>query len=133
MRRQRDESPYCFSAIVARVSPSATVYDSPAAGDRLGDGLGDGDATDGGADGGSGGIGVLAGDGLAAGAVTVVDVGAGGFPPTHPQAMIRTVPTTSAWTSQRGFRTERIQIIVTQPYGLVWVGATVFGINDAGS
>src|SRR3954447_18820234 len=86
--------------MVASVSPSAITYESPAAaGDGLGDGLGDGD--------GGGGlvVGLLsAGDGLAGGWISPVAVGVGGLPPTQPQAMLRTVPTIRAWTSQRGLR-----------------------------
>ena len=75
--------------MVASVSPSATVYDSPAAGDGLGDGLGEGE-------GGDGTVGLLAGDGLATGGVAPAGVGVGGAPPTQPQAVTSTVPTISA-------------------------------------
>src|SRR5688572_17261371 len=105
--------------MVASVSPSATVYDSPAAsGDGLGDGLGEGDA-------GGGSAGLLSraglGDGAGAGA------GVGGLPPTQPQAITSTVPTIIAWTSQRARGMESLVIIVMQPYGLSCAGATVSG------
>jgi hypothetical protein len=75
------------------------VDDSPAAGEGLGDGLGEGGGP-------PGKICEPPGDGLGDGGVTSVAagvVGVGGLPPTHPQAMMSTVPTIMAWTVQRAF------------------------------
>lgn len=113
--------------MVASVSPSPTVYVSPAAaGDGLGDGLGGGD--------GDGAIvgGFATGDGLA-GAAAGADVGVGVAPPTHPQAASRVVPTISEWTSQRGFGIASILDMVLQRYALDGSGATDFGVTDAES
>jgi hypothetical protein len=79
------------------VSPSATVYDSPApaAGDGLGDAPGEGDAD------GEMIVALPLGDGLGdattlvAGPVTPPGVGVGVEPPSQPQAARNTVPMTS--------------------------------------
>jgi hypothetical protein len=74
--------------------------------------------------------------GLGDGAVTSVaagSVGVGALPPTHPQAMIRTVPTIMEWTVQRGFGLESFLNILGEPYALNGNDATVFRMFGAGS
>jgi hypothetical protein len=113
--------------MVARVSPSATTYDSPAAtGEGLGDGLGNGDG-DGGA------AGLFSGDGLAGADTPVVAVGGGGFPPTNPQAVTSTVPTINPWTSQRGLRLACFENIVSAQYGVGVLDGAELDRIDAGS
>jgi hypothetical protein len=72
-------------------------------------------------------------DGLAVASGDVVGVGVGVSPPTHPQAMMSTVPTIDAWTSQRGFGQTSFLIMVQQPYDLGSIGATVSSMIDAES
>lgn len=109
--------------MVASVSPSATVYVSPAAaGDGLGDGLGDGD---GGALGTMGPPDVGLGDGGVT-SVAAGSVGVGAAPPTQPQAMMSTVPTIKLWTVQRAFGRASFLNILEEPYVLSRACATVF-------
>ncbi len=128
MGRQSAGSPYSRSAIVASVSPSATVYVPPAAGDGLGEGLGDGEGgTDGGNRPGAG-----LGDGVATGELAG-GVGVGVPPPIQPQAVISTVPTSCPWTIQRGFGRSKCLSMMVLPYGSDLACATVFTPIDAES
>ena len=109
------------------MSPSATTYDSPpATGDGLGEGLGEGD-------GGGGTAGFACGTGLGDAGAATVAVGAGGFPPTQPQAITRTVPTINPWTSQRGFMTVDFQNIVSLRYGLLGLDGARLDKTESGS
>ena len=74
--------------------------------------------------------------GLGDGAVTSVaagSVGVGGLPPTHPQAIIKTVPTIMEWTVQRVFGLKSFLNIVGEPYALGGNDATVFRMFGASS